>query len=209
MAFPTTSILDDFGGTLGGWTNSAYTNSDLVISAAQVTGTAASFGSGQWNGGPYTTTEVFCTLSTFGGTGKEVHLHARDDAADGSANYYMLMFQIDGSGDMPWSINRVRQNGDVENTPILSATISAPATGSKMGMLVSGTGATVTVESWYQSSGGSWVSQGSFGDTDANRRTNAGKLGLDIFDNVWRIDDFGGGETVTAIDGGPVAWIKA
>lgn len=193
MAFPTTSIYAD-GSSLTGFTNSAYTNGALQTTGGKFTGAVGGFGSAQWNGGPFTETEHGCQVDTLGGSGEEVHLHSRDNAADGTADYYMLAFQMDGSGDLPWIIYRVRDNGDVEVTNILGATITAPVAPFGMAFTTQGVGATVTLETWYLPNGGSWTSQGSVGDSNANRRTNAGNLGIDIFDNVWRISNVFGGE---------------
>lgn len=197
MAFPTTSVFAD-GSTTAGFTNSAYTNGPVATTAGLFAGTIASgFSSMQWNALTVTETEIYCTLNTFGGSGEAVNMHMRDNANDGTADFYYLQVALDGSGDLPWGIFRALDNGDTENVLLTSGTISAPAAGCKVGATCQGVGATVTITAWYQALAGSWVSQGSIDDTNVNRRTNAGKLGVDIFDTVWRIDDIGGGEIVT------------
>lgn len=183
MLFPTTSILDSFGGTLSGWTTPAYGNAALSIVTGQVTsGTASAFAGGEWAGGSFGDTEVYCTIATKGLTGEQIVLHLRESGNTSTWNGYALRVNsFSGlieilrvtSGNVGATVNSITQaitNGDGVGLRIQSSYLTA----------------------WYRSgaAGNTWTNIMSGTDTTY---TVAGPIGLEIYSTTYKIDDFGGG----------------
>jgi hypothetical protein len=146
-------------------------------------------------------TEVYITMVTLGDepSGQEiVSLYSRLNPVGGSTNSgYEL--QVNAGSPSNW-IAFQQNSGTFNELGVLGGTTGSRLTqllsaGDAVGMKVTGTGATVTVEAWYKASGGSWTSLGTWTDSSATRKTGAGKLGLEFKVNTTFAtgDDFGGG----------------
>lgn len=179
MAFPTTSVLDTFSGTLGGWTTPAYGDVAFSIVSGQVTPS-----SNTWGGGVWTTTvgpdcEVFVDIPTLGLSTKEISLRWRGDSAS-AYNGYSLRYTVGGSPELTMFKSVAGAATGLGNiTQAMSA-------GDSLGVSMIDTAITV----YYKASGGSWASIGSATDSTF---TGSGYIGLEILGNLWKLDNFGGG----------------
>ena len=183
MAFPTTPILDDFAGTLGNWTNSQFGDGPLIINAGAVTGGAALWGGGVWTAGFGADCESYITYNVKPTASDDAVIWGRVTGSGGTPTGYNLkMTAFTGA----WVLEKF-----VAGTPTtLASGTQAIAVGDSIGISVVGASQTA----WYKASGGSWAVLGTGADTAI---TAAGQIGLEVFNNVQRLDNFGGG-TVTA-----------
>ena len=202
MPFPTTSILSSFTGSDenplsegGAWSGSVEGGTEVDCQRLSNQCTRGSAGaSGAYRvGGSFTEAEVYMTLSGIVGvTGHYAGVAARLIEPDtANRDYYLCYYLTD---DNTVRLQRVI-NGAGTNVASVGQALSA---GNKLGMSVSGTGATVTLKAFFDDGGG-WDEILSFADTDANRIVSAGTLGLSLSNTaLWIVDDFGGGEIVSA-----------
>jgi hypothetical protein len=111
------------------------------------------------------------------------------------------------AADNSWTLYRIN---DGSGAAIDNMATQAVASGDSIGMAIKGTGANVTIEAWFKASAGSWALHDTFVDSDAARITSSGNIGMETSDGSdWIIDEFGGGEIVTATSTATVAWITA
>jgi hypothetical protein len=211
MAFPTTSVLDDFNranGALGSnWTNDPF---GTTQPAPAITSNAVTFGTfgcaAWWNPGTFgADSEVFCTVATkpANGTGF-LQLLARIQTPGSTAGDAYKAELSPATGTDTVDVYRVINGVD---TAVGSVSQEFNA-GDKVGMEVTGTGATVTIKI-FRHDGVSWAQVGaSISDTNAARIVTAGNIGLGCFQSTATAvaDDFGGGTlaagggaTVTAV----------
>lgn len=194
MAAPSLAVLDNFNRANGGlganWTTGFYAGSVApTITSNQVAGNA-SYAEAWWNPASYTESEAYITVATLQNTGEVVYLEARAQTPGSNFDGYELLYTR-GSGMV---VNRVVNEAATQ----LGATIAQELTaGDRMGMVVLGTGATVTIEVW-RFTAGAWSLLATRTDTDANRITAAGRIGFGSNSATVRLDDFGGGEQVAA-----------
>ena len=189
MAFPTTSVLDNFdrsNGPVGSNWTALFTGSGLEIFTNQI-GNNGDTGAGEMYWNPITPgpdTEAYCTWATVA-SGSAIVLWARVGGSlpDTPNGYAAIITQ----GDTSVSINKVTA-GSLSS--IGSATITAPANGHKFGIEV--TGSSTTTVTVYQNTSGSWASKGSATDS-SSPWTGAGRIGISVVSTSDRVDDFGGG----------------
>jgi hypothetical protein len=196
MAFPTTSVIDDFNRADVGPPPSANWAStqalDANTTAHRVVGNQCLKSSGGWHSiwwqastfGP--DTEVFITVSTLPAVdGDEiVFLFARLQGPGATtADGYALYVGYSAASVETWAFYRI-DNGSQIN--IGSATSTAVAAGDSIGFAVVGT----QLQAWHKPSAGSWTQVGTV--TDATYST-AGNIGFESQNGVSVFDGFGGG----------------
>jgi hypothetical protein len=183
--FPSTPLLETFNVPLSPdrWSDAAYGNGSIVVAGGQATGAVAGWGAAEWIVDDYgPPCEVYCEIPVIGGSGEELHLHLAEDNDSSTFNGYIL--NIDAGGGN-WSLVRVVDGGGA-GTITLASGSQAMANGDGVG--ARRVGAAITA--YYRSGSGAYVSLGAGSDTTYPA---AGKLGIEIFDNVYRISNFGGG----------------
>lgn len=202
MAFPTTSILDDFNRANEGpppsanWVNGGFTDYLKVLSNQAIT-TPAWLGGEMWNTDFGPDCEVYYTIAALNGnTAANIDLFARVQLDGGGVmtDGYAVVW-VAGSGNLiiyrtaAWSILK-----SVTGAQTL-------ADGDSVGMSVVGT----TISVYHKPSAGSWTLITTQTDSSVS---SAGKIGVYVTavttpTNTISIDDFGGG-TVGG-GGAPVA----
>lgn len=209
MAFPSTSILDDFNRSNEGpppssaWSQTFYAPSGMsVVSNTVRAGTANSATAAYRNGGTFgADTEAYITVVTRATTGDycSFYLDARlrDPSNSGVDGYEVEMVMRESSTNV--NIVRIWKIVNATSYTQLGSDISTTiSNGDAFGIEVTGTG-TVTIKAYRKPSGGSWGEIGS--RTDSSSPINdAGYIGMGIYDSSsvqTALDDFGGG-TVTA-----------
>lgn len=176
-------MLDDFSGTLSGWTTPAYGNQALLITAGQVGSNVAGWGSGQWNAGTVgPDSEAFVTLATTGANGQEIGLHVRDSASGSSRNNYQVNIVWNTGAYILYRCTGTTFTNLKSGTRTLAA-------GDGLGLQMIGT----RLALWHKPGAGAWTEVDSVTNGD---HTVAGSIGLEVFGNTARLDDFGGGTFV-------------
>ncbi|MBN9393103.1 MAG: hypothetical protein J0I20_34035 [Chloroflexi bacterium] len=189
MAFPTTSILDNFNRANG---NNVYSNgpwgatpiwsgdTSLVISsnAAKANG---SWGDVYTNTSTYTDSEAYATISSTGGTDGYLEIMVRGSGGNsGNPSYYSLGWSQHDNHDDTW---RVYRSAGGAYTQLGAQFTQAPAVGHRFG--ISAIGSSVI---GYYDTGSGFVAKVTTSDTTHT----SGRLGFEIY-NSSGIDDFGGG----------------
>jgi hypothetical protein len=189
MAAPSTPILDDFSGTLGGWVQQAwevgvgFPAAVFTISAGTVVGGAGLQNAMAWNSiFPSGDLEAYATISTLvaGGDAQiriENNRGANYDSVDGHG--YVLSVYESGN-----NYRIIRQSDDSTGTVIKSGNFTL-ASGDKFCLQRIGT----TCSYWAFTSG-AWSLVDSVVDATY---TDSAYVGLFSFDNGMHFDDFGGG----------------
>lgn len=201
MAAPNQAILDTFnradGGLGSNWTSPIWNGDDapaIVSNTFRGGAGSGSDGDAYWNVASYTESEVYITITTLPSAGTGPYLMARIQSpgvAGAMDAYQLYCAKVAGAGNDTWATYRVIN----EAQTLLANGTQELNVGDSIGLVVTGTGATVTVQAWYRASGGSWTQLGSdYSDTNAARITSAGRIGVGCQANVGRLDDFGGGE---------------
>jgi hypothetical protein len=203
MAFPTTSLLDNFSGTLSNWTNSQFGDGALTIVSGAVQGPDGT----HWGGAVWTNAfgpdmESWVNWSALPATTDDTGIWVRCTNSGGSPTGYTLTLQAT-TGNW-WLTRFLAGAGSIGN--LASGTQAAAGVGDSFGLQVIGT----TVTAYYKVSGGSWVVLTSQTDTNIS---GTGKIGLEVFGNVQLLDNFGGGTYVPPGYGTPgkiaaVSWIS-
>ena len=201
MAFPTTSVLDNFTGTDGTdlpvySTNWARTDTNmggnLEIQGNAATAIAAAAESDYWtvsNFGP--DSEAFITFTTLppSVTFNGISLRLVQEGGTGTVDGYQVVLRP-SAGAANDVVRYFRIDNAVFTT--LGADITQEfATGDALGLEMIGT----TLKAYYKASGGSWGTIGT-SRTDATY-ASAGKIGIYCDNTTVRMDSFGGG-TVAA-----------
>ena len=208
MAFPTTSVLTSFTGTDedplsegGNWSGPMVVargrhmrNTNQMRPNATGSATKQSY----WTPATFTETEVFATIANKAVVnGQYFDLCARIVAPNtAGVDMYQLDISLAAGADV-WAIYRII---NASGTLVDTMTATEVAVGDQVGLEVTGTGATVTLNAYHKPSAGSWTLVDTFADTDANRITSAGYIGVESTTTVWYFDDFGGGEIVSAVE---------
>lgn len=197
MTAPNQPILDDFNRantTLnsGNWAGPTYTG-DLTMSIISnaAGGASANFFDSNWSAATYTESEVYAQLTAVPAAGAVAYMHARIQSAGTSGlDAYELVLTKDAATDTI-SLSRV-----INETPTSLDTRSQEVSaGDWLGLVVTGTGATVTLQIWYSTDGTNWSQLGAdISDTNAARIVAAGRIGLGTQNSAARWDNFGGGE---------------
>lgn len=187
MAFPTTSVLDNFNRTNSGTLGSSWTAvfNNLSVSSNQCAGTNAGDNGSYYNVANYgPNMEVYCDIPTMPASGEFITLWGRDDEVN--INLYYLLFSRSAGTD---EVALFRVDGGAATQ--LGATISQEfSAGDSVGMSI--IGSTLTA---YRQNGGTWASLGTRTDTTYSA---AGYVGLLVVGTTARIDNFGGGTEVAA-----------
>ena len=179
MAFPTTGILDNFNRANEGpppsasWTN---VENGLEVNSNTCKGDANNLGNwSNWNVetfGP--DCECYITLTNQSAENLYARLTSVNTWDDG---YSVTVFQNEVQ------IYRLDDGGRTQ----LGATIAQTSvSGDKLGMEIIGS----SVTAYYDDGGAGW---GSIGVRSDGAYSNAGYLGVRVFDNDREFDDFGGG----------------
>lgn len=207
MAFPTTSIIDNFNRANEGpplsssWSRTFYATSGLeVVSNGAMQDDVNQVAGEYRNTGTYgPDSEAYITITTRATSGDYctvwVDARLQDPNASTIDGYEVEMVMREGNTTVNivriWKIvnNSFSQLGSDINTTI--------SNGDSFGIEVTGTG-TVTIKAYHKPSGGSWGEIGSA--TDSSSPINsAGYIGIGIYDSGSAqtvLDDFGGGTVV-------------
>lgn len=185
MAFPTTSILDDFNrASLGtNWTQGLLGDSDLAIDSSTA---ADGSGSGlwcaaRWNVATYgADTEAFATILESVSATRALLGRLDVSGGESAPDGYSVEFN-NTAFCKAWRLD----NG-VATKLGSDFTVSGYGVDSQIGIEIVGT--TITV--YHKASGGSWSVVTTRTDSTYSA---AGYIGLELYDNVTRTDDFGGG----------------
>jgi hypothetical protein len=189
MAFPTTSVLDDFNradeNPMTGWSSfvGAGARHEVVGNTCEASGAAAN---DYWNAATFgPDCEVYATVVEKT-TGALIKLYARlvsvgSVAVDG---YAVRHTTVSGAANDTIGLYRV---DNATETLLGSAFTQEVAVGDSFGLEIVGD----TLTAYYKASGGSWTALGT--ETDSTH-AGAGNIGVAIsVTNTAGIDDFGGG----------------
>jgi hypothetical protein len=194
MAFPTTGLLDDFSGTLGNWTTPAFGDAALAISSGQLTSSGTGWGGGFWSAASFgPDMEAWELVPTAGNSGDDFALWVRCTNTGGSPTGYNLAISaVTGAWVLAKYVSGTGTN--------LATGTQAWSGGDSFGIDVIGT----TITAHYKSGAGSWGNL--VASTGANPASDSaisgtGRIGAEVFNNVYRLDNFSGGTVVVA--GGP------
>lgn len=182
MAFPTTSVLDTFSGTLASWTNPIFGDGAVTITGGQLTGSTGGSNSACWT-------------STFSTDDQEAYF----DIATDTNNQIFLFLMIQNTSSA--TAYAVESNG--AGTLVLRRFNSGANTTLKTSSITIDTGDSFgasfidnVLSAYRKPSGGSWGLVDSV--TDGSPLTGGGKIGLDVEGTAMRLDNFGGGDAVMA-----------
>lgn len=194
MAFPTTSVLDDFTGTgslSANWTLDVEANSGTGANRTsdQLATSRAGVSTAWWNAttfGP--DCEAFLTIATKAGNGRYegLWLRLQTPGTTGVDGYFFEVGEVAGTDQC--TIYRQDDHIFTVLTGSFSQEFSA---GDALG--AEAIGSTLTI--YRKASGGAWSSIGSRSDATYG---SAGNIGVYIENTTGRFDDFGGGDVVTA-----------
>jgi hypothetical protein len=198
MAFPTTSLLDDFDRAnsnlnAGNWAAPIFSgDSTLAITSNQCCG-ASGFCSSYWAASTFgPDSECYAVLPVVPASANGVEVFCRITNPDsGNENNYFLHVQKAAGTD---SCQLWKTVGHTQTQLGASASQEVSA-GESVGIEAIGTAIT-----FYRKSSGTWASV--FSRTDSSV-TGAGYVGLVIQNAVARFDDFSGGTVVAAGAGHP------
>ncbi len=190
MSFPATSILDDFNrannaANLGGsWVITGFSNGGInanqLYNPSSGDNLVAFFGG--TNYGP--DCEASILFPTFVSGTYLIYARATNTSIGAETSYAIRWLS---------STNTQLIRLDAGVPTVIASGFNAMANGYGLGVEVLGSGASVAVNG-YLFNGTSWSNILSGNDTDANRITVAGKIGLFApADTTFRLDDFRGG----------------
>jgi hypothetical protein len=200
VAFPTTTVLDDFNRanatTLGAnWSASVFGSSNLGITSNAAAPQAAAYHGNRWNVATYgADSEVGVTLSTVVG-GVEILLRVTSPGSTTTNAYSLFGNDSASPGTGKWTINSYTAGAFTQlNATPYTQTV---ANGDKIGLEAIGASPT-TLQAYYQASGGSWVTLGASISNSAAANQGTGSLAMEAQTSTARLDDFFGGTIVTA-----------
>mgnify|MGYP002786934899 CR=1 FL=1 len=200
VAFPTTGVLDNFNRANAGPPLSAnWTNDPAGLSVAGhqvVSNQASGDGWSAWSAQSFQNCEAFTTFT--GGSGTTIGLFARLAPTGASADFYTVEWGASGL-----AIERIIDAYGAGSGTLATSAIPGPSAGQKIGMRVTGTGASVLIEVFLDTGSG-WSLALSATDTAGNRITQAGFIGV-LTGGTITFDDFGGGNVSSGprVFGGP------
>lgn len=192
MAFPTTSVLDNFNrsnGAVGSNWTSLFTSSGLTITSNQV-GNSGATGAGEMYWNPSTfgpDMEVYATWATVSASSALILWIIVGTPTIDVPNGYIVEFD---QGSTTATVSKVT-SGSASALSGTTITITAPAAGHRFGF--ERIGNTFTV---YQDTGGGFASKGTRSDSTF---TGTGRVGMSTVATGDRVDDFSGGTVVSAI----------
>ena len=205
MPFPTTSVLDTFNrpdenplasGWLGPLTFTG--ENQLKVLSNQAAGTTAdpSFNSSYWNTTYGPDVEAYAKVPAIN-IGNRIEIYARIvdvHPIDGTDAYCV---SVAGTA---WTLRKITNSSSVAIGAI--ETLTALAANDEFGIEIVGT----TLNAWHKPVAGAWTLL--FSRTDSTW-TTAGFTGLRCFGDIFRIDDFGGGNRVgtSLSDDPPIGFI--
>lgn len=206
--FPTTPVLDDFNradetplSQSGAWDGPvrAGTRTQLrLVSNTAARHTSGSTSEGYRVGTSFTESEAYFTVSALPNTTDFALVFARIQSVE-STNADCYAMEVVRVGANNYSITAYRVDDAAFTSLAVVATGVDLAVGDKIGMDVTGTGATVTLRC-FMDDGSGWAQVGSdVSDSSGSRITSPGPIGLSIggtTGGLWRLDNFGGGEKV-------------
>ena len=185
-AFPTTSVIDNFNRSNEGPPPSASWgewDAGLKVVSNRAVGNDGT-NHNYWNGASsdYTDVEVYTTIVTSPASLDQVCLTARFNY--GTYSGYLIQW----SKDYGLYLHRWVSGGDTT----IQTDAGEFANGDSIGMSVVGSDP-VVITIYKKASGGSWASVFTYSDSNANRITASGKIGLRTLGTTATLDDFGGG----------------
>jgi hypothetical protein len=192
MAFPTTSVLDQFtranGDPGANWNGPSFGDANkLTIFSNQIESAAAAFGSECWVASTFGPgIEVYADLASAISGGGSVRLLILDSPTSGTANGYYLVADSGNNFNLAKSVSG-------SGSTIQTGT-QAVASGDSFGLQWIGT----TVAGWYKAAAGAWTQIVSI--VDASVANAAGfYIGIELSTNIGGnlLDNFGGGTAVT------------
>jgi hypothetical protein len=195
MAFPTTSLLDDFNrANEGPPPSSSWAADPLGVSTTAHSVVSNQATSGQhsyWLTSFGADQEAWMTVASVPASvvGLFVRIQSPDTA---SADAYEVQWKLSGVIEVVQVINSYSSEVSLgtHSGPV-------PAAGDKIGVDIYGTGATVTLDIYIDDGGAGWALETTFTDSGVNRITSAGYIGFFTGSGADDIDDFGGGARVT------------
>ncbi len=190
-SFPTTPVLDTFTRSDGApgvdWSGPSFADSNsLTITSNKITSAANDYGAmsyvkNTFGDGAVNGVEVYATVSTLPTAGNTTRMYIGDSATSATVNAYYLRVTPSTS---TWELDKVTAGVPSQLGTNITQAFSA---GDSLGLSVVGT--TVTV--WYQSGSGAWTSIRTQTDSSFTKKWY---IGLELQDNVQRVDNFGGGQ---------------
>lgn len=197
MAFPTTSVLDNFTRAdaslyTGNWTDIAISGENgatLRVISNQLGMSSAAASDAFWNASTFgPDVEAFVTVATLSSSNNGCELYARLTGTGATATGYLIYYERQAGTDI-FQVYRLDAGATfVQLGADFTQEVSA---GDSIGLSVVGT--TITV--WYKAAAGAWTSLGT--RTDATYAGTNSRIGVEIDNNtVIRLDDFGGGTVV-------------
>jgi hypothetical protein len=205
MAFPTTSVLDNFNRSDEGpppsasWAADPYNDSEpgLEVVSNQVRGSAWELCSSYYSASTYgEDSEAYVTVVDLPADSAVVMLGCRiQDPDSANVDAYVLEYtQLDAPDTDEWKLYRVVNDAWTQLGATVEQDLSA---GDKIGLEAIGS----TIKA-YQYTGGSWSEVMSRSDSNVS---GAGYLALSIQNADRDCDDFGGGTVVAAASAMPMA----
>lgn len=186
--FPTPAVIDDFnrangalGANWGRWWNG---DQDMSILSNQCRTATNDFSDNYYNVATYQNVDIAITIATLPATNGLVYMGARMQSPGvAGMDCYQLVYTNAATDTI--RLDRVINSVETAlNT--WNQTLSA---GNGLGMRISGTGATVTIDI-YVNTGAGWTLVQTQTDTNAARITAAGNTGIGITDTTARLDNF-------------------
>lgn len=192
MAFPTTSILDNFNranegpppsanwGTPSGF-NGWQVASNVCDAASVALGAAITF----WSAASFgASAECYCDITAKPLATSAFYIFLRFNTVTG--NGYAVNFVNNVGTD---TVNIIREDGYGDN--ILASFSQEVTAGDSIGISISGS----TITAWYKAAAGAWTSLGTASDATYSGTGSIGMVGLDT---TISIDNFGGGTTIVS-----------
>lgn len=205
MAFPTTSVLDDFNRANVGPPPSASWGATVVFSGVgadhrvisnQVGKANTGFHALYWNTPFGDNEEVFMDVAVLPSVGEQIaFLLVRLSAPGGTTDGYGLAIARAAGADT-WDFYRIDDNAQ----NLLSGVTQEVAAGDSIGFAI----VDDELQAWYKPAAGAWTMLGT--ETDATY-TDGGYIGFESQGNVARFDNFGGG-TINLDDDPPVLTVS-
>jgi hypothetical protein len=197
MAFPTTSVLDQFNRANGdpgaNWTGPSFGDANkLSIFSNQIESAAAAFGAECWTASTFGPgIEVFADLASGISGGGSIRLIIIDSATSSTANGYYLVADSANNFNLSKSVSG--------SGSTIQAGSQAVASGDSFGLQWIGT----TVAGWYKAAAGAWTQIVSIVDASVANASGF-VIGIELSTNLGGnlLDNFGGG-TAVAIGGLP------
>lgn len=194
MAFPTTSILDNFNRANQGpppsasWGGDAFSGvaSQLKVISNQLANGAGAFSSAYWSAATFgPDSEVYCTVNTLPANGNELAFFvARLTTPGATATAVALYTQAPNF----WQFYKIVGGAQTALGASFTQAISA---GDSIGFAIVGT----QYQAWYKAAAGAWTQIQTLSDASV---AGTGVIGLEMQTAVTMLDDFGGGTVVAA-----------